>query len=352
VSEREPLASVGAAGYDPVPSNRGRMQAMPLLLTEAQVASLLRMEELVDLMERTLAEFSSGRALQPVRTALALPHASFLGTMPAFLSEGDALGVKLVTYAPRNAERGEHTHLAVVLLFDPVTGALLSIMDGRLITEMRTAAVSAAAARALAKPDAATLALLGSGVQARSHLEAFRVVRPLRRVLVWSPTREHREAFAREQGKRHGIPVEAAATAEAAVRGADLVVVATSSHTAVLHGEWLAPGVHVTGVGAFRPDWRELDAEAVRRARVYVDSRAGAAAEAGDLIQAEREGAIGPHHVRGEIGEVFAGTLAGRGDDQEITFFKSLGMAVEDVATARHVCRLARERGIGTEIAL
>ena len=326
---------------------------MPLLLAESEVASLLRMEELIDLMERTLAEFSSGRALQPVRTALALEaHDSFLGTMPAYLSDADALGVKLVTFAERNAARGMPTHLATVLLFDPETGSLLSIMDGRLITEMRTAAVSAAAARALARPKAGTLALLGSGVQAKSHLAAFKVIRPLERVRVWSPTREHREAFAREESGRFGIPVEATDSAEAAAREADLVVVATSSHTAVLNGEWLAPGAHVTGIGAFRPDWRELDAEAVRRARVYVDSRAGAAAEAGDLIQAQRERAIGPHHVRGEIGEVFAGTLVGRGDDREITFFKSLGMAVEDVATAKHVYQLACERGLGLHVPL
>ena len=183
---------------------------MPLLISESEIASLLRMEELIDLMERTLAEFSSGRALQPVRTALALePHSSFLGVMPAYLPGSGALGVKLVTFAERNAARGMPTHLATVHLFDPETGSLLSIMDGRLITELRTAAVSAAAARALAKAGAGTLALLGSGVQAGSHLAAFKAVRALKRARVWSPTREHREAFAREQAERHAIPVEA-----------------------------------------------------------------------------------------------------------------------------------------------
>src|SRR5262245_38951053 len=206
---------------------------MPLVLKESEVASVLRMEELIDLMERTLAEFSSGRALQPVRTAIPIAaHEAFLGTMPAYLSDGDALGVKLVTFAERNATRGMPTHLATVMLFDPATGALLAIMDGRLVTEMRTAAVSAAAARALAKPGAATLALLGSGVQAKSHLEAFRCVRPIGRVRVWSPTPEHREAFAREESERSGLAVEAKASAEEAVRDADLVVVATSSRTA------------------------------------------------------------------------------------------------------------------------
>ena len=326
---------------------------MPLLLVESEIASLLRMEELIDLMERTLAEFSSGRALQPLRIALPIEkHAAFLGAMPAYLAMDDALGVKLVTFAERNAARGMPTHLATVLLFDAETGALLAIMDGRLITEMRTAAVSAAAARALARSGGETLALIGSGVQARSHLMAFRCVRTISRVRVWSPTREHREAFARAEYERTPVPVDAVDSAEAAVRGADLVVVATSSRSAVVQGEWLSPGAHVTGIGAFRPDWRELDAETVRRARVYVDSRAGAAAEAGDLIQAQREGAIGPHHVRGEIGEVFAGTLVGRSDEREITLFKSLGMAVEDVATARHVYRLATERGAGLHVPL
>ena len=326
---------------------------MPLLLVESEIASLLRMEELIDLMEKTLAEFSSGRAVQPVRTAIPIEkHAAFLGTMPAYLGDGDALGVKLVTFAERNAARGMPTHLATVMLFDPETGSLLAMMDGRLITEMRTAAVSAAAARALSRAGAKTLALIGSGVQAQSHLAAFKAVRPLTRVRVWSPTREHREAFAREQYEHSTVPVEAVDSAEAAARGADLIVVATSSRTPVLRGEWLSPGAHVTGIGAFRPDWRELDAETVKRARVYVDSRAGAAAEAGDLIQAQREGAIGPHHVCGEIGEVFAGTLAGRGGDDEITLFKSLGMAVEDVATAKHMYRLALERGMGLHVPL
>jgi alanine dehydrogenase len=326
---------------------------MPLLLDEAAVASLLRMEELIDLMERTLAEFSAGRATQPARGSVMLePHDAVLFAMPAYLPATDALAVKLVSVAPKNAKRGLPTHLATVLLLDPATGVLLAVMDGRLITELRTAAVSAAAARTLARADWATLALLGSGVQAKSHLEALRLVRTLKAVRVWSPERAHREAFAREQSERFGLPVQAAGSAEEAVRGADLVVTATSSRTPVLRGAWISPGAHVTAVGAFRPDWRELDAETVRRARVYVDSRAGARAEAGDLILAEREGAIGPHHVRGEIGEVFGGTLVGRRDEQEITLFKSLGMAVEDAAAAQHVFRIARQRGVGVDVAL
>ncbi len=311
---------------------------VPRLLDEAAVASLLRMEDLVDLMARTLADFSSGRARQPVRTVLPIAeHDALVAVMPGYLPTSGALAVKVVTLAPGNAGRGMPTHLATVLLLDPATGALLAILDGRLITEMRTAAVSAAAARALAPPDAAVLALLGSGVQARSHLEAFRLVRPLARVRVWSPTAANREAFARAESKRHGLAVEAVESPERAVRGAALVVVATGSRTPVLEGRWLEPGMHLTGVGACRADQRELDAEAVRRSSVWVDSLDAARVEAGDLLLAGREGVRWDDQVRGEIGAVFEGTLAGRRDPAEITLFKSLGLAVEDAASARLV---------------
>jgi alanine dehydrogenase len=321
--------------------------AAPLVLDEAAVAALLRMDELVDLMQRTLADFSSGRAIQPVRSVIrAEPHDTLLAVMPGHLPGTGALGVKVVTVAPGNAAHGLPSHLATVLLFDPATGALLAILDGRLITELRTAAVSAAAARALARPGARTLALLGSGVQAGSHLEAFRVVFPLERVRVWSPSREHREAFVRDHAGA-GVRIEAAARAEDAVRGADLVVAATASRTPVLAGEWLAPGTHVTGIGACRPDQRELDTATIARASVWVDSVAAARVEAGDLLLADGEGARWDDHVRGEIGAVFAGTLPGRRDEREITLFKSLGLAVEDAATARLCCERARARGAG-----
>src|SRR5258706_4205606 len=320
---------------------RSAPAALPSLLNEAAVGALLRMEDLIDLMERTLADFSSGRTVQPVRTVVPIQeHDALMAVMPGYLPGAEALAVKVVTVAPRNDARGLPSHLATVLLLDPETGALLTIMDGRLITEMRTAAVSAAAARALAPPGATVLALLGAGVQARSHLEALRLVRPLERVRVWSPTRERREAFAREQTERWGIPVEAVESAERAVRGAHLVVAATSSRTPVIEGRWLEPGMHLTAVGAARADQRELDTETVRRSSVWVDSLAAARVEAGDLLLAAREGASWDERVRGEIGAVFEGTLAGRRAADEITLFKSLGLAVEDAASARHVWRL------------
>jgi alanine dehydrogenase len=326
---------------------------MALVLDEPTVAQLLRMEELIDLMEGTLAEFSSGRAVQPVRAILSLErHGSFMGVMPGYLSTADALAVKLVCLVPRNADRGMPTHLATIVLMNPETGETLAIMDGRLITEMRTAAVSAAAARRLARRETPVLAILGSGVQAKSHLDAMRAVRTLGEVRVHSPNAAHRERFALEASSELGIPVRAMESAEAAVRGADLVVTATASRTPVVHGAWIEPGCHVTAVGACLRDWRELDGQAVAGARVFVDSRDAARVEAGDLILAEREGAISPDHVAGEIGAVFAGALGGRTDDRQVTLFKSLGLAVEDVATARHVFERARARGVGTEVAL
>ncbi len=326
---------------------------MTLLLGEAQVRTLLTMEETIGLMEEALRAFSTGGVVQPVRTAVSVPpHAGYLGLMPAYLTTREALGAKAVTFYPKNAERGLPTHLAAILLWDSLTGELLAIMDGRLITEVRTAAVSAVATNALARADAQVLGILGAGVQARSHLEALRIVRPLRRVRVWSRTVAHAESFAREMEERVRLPVQVCATAEEAVRGAALIVTATSSPAPVLQGRWVAAGTHINAVGAPRPDWRELDTDTVTRARVFVDSRAGALVESGDVLVPIREGAITDAHIRGEIGEVLAGTVEGRRTPEEITLFKSLGMAVEDVATARYVYERARARGLGRTIEL
>jgi alanine dehydrogenase len=291
-------------------------------LDETAVGRLMRMEEVIPTMERALADYSSGAVVQPVRTVLPVAeHQGFLGLMPAYT--GSALGTKLVAFYPRNTD--VPTHHATILLFEPESGEPLVTMDGRLITEVRTAAVSAVATEHLARTDASVLAIIGSGVQASSHLEALRLVREFREVRVWSPRRA--KAFAQEHG------VDAAASAQEAVRGADVVVVATTSQTPVLFGQWLSPGAHINALGAPRPDWRELDDEALRRSRVYVDSREAAQKESGDVIAAGE--------VFAEIGEVAAGTKSGRRSAEEVTLFKSLGLAVEDVATAELVYRKA-----------
>src|SRR5947208_3695727 len=295
----------------------------PLFLNEEQVKKHLRMADLIPAMEKALIEFSTVKVTQPVRSVINVdPPGGFLGLMPALTSDG--LGLKAVTFYPSNAERGIPTHMATIFLVDPQTGAPLAIMDGRLITEMRTAAVSAAATKLLAAPESKILAILGSGVQARSHVEALRLVRQFEEIRVWSPTTKHADRFAKEIGGR-------ALSAEEAVRGADVVVTVTSSKTPVLKGSWLKPGCHVNAVGACRPDCRELDDDAMANV-VFVDSREGALKESGDVI-------LSGAKIYAELGEAFAGKVPSRAN--ETTIFKSLGMAVEDISAALLVYRSA-----------
>jgi alanine dehydrogenase len=293
-----------------------------MILDEGAVRDLLRMEDLIPVMARALADLSSGKVVQPMRVMVPIAdHGGFLGLMPAY---GGALGAKLVTFYPGN--QGVPTHHAVIVLFRPETGEPLVTMDGRLITEMRTAAVSAVATKCLARPEASVLGILGAGVQARSHLEALRLVRTFREIRVWSP--RNARAFAKQFG------IRAAASAAEAVRGADVVVVATTSQTPVLLGEWLSAGTHINAVGAPRPTWRELDDAVLRAARIYVESREAATRESGDVIAAGQ--------VYAEIGEVVTGAKRGRESAGEITLFKSVGVAIEDVATADLVYRKAQ----------
>jgi ornithine cyclodeaminase/alanine dehydrogenase-like protein (mu-crystallin family) len=296
-----------------------------LFLNEDRVRQHLRMTDLIPAMEKALIVFSAGKVTQPVRSVIKVdPPGGFLGLMPALTPEG--LGLKAVTFYPSNAERGIPTHMATIFLVDPRTGTPLAIMDGRLITEMRTAAVSAAATKLLAAPDARILGILGSGVQARSHLEALRLVRQFEEVRVWSPTREHAKQFAEEIGGT-------AVSAEEAVRGADVVVTVTNSKTPVLKGSWLKPGCHVNAIGACRPDWRELDDDTMANI-VFVDSREAALKESGDLI-------LSGAKIYAELGEALAGKVPSHAG--EITIFKSLGMAVEDITAAIVVYRAVTE---------
>jgi alanine dehydrogenase len=311
------------------------------------------MRDLVPLMERALAGFSSGRVVQPVRTMIPVQeHGGFLALMPAYLVEHGAMGLKAVTFYPGNAAGGLPTHLATVLLHDPATGALLSVMDGRLITEMRTAAVSAAATKHLARRGAGVVALLGAGVQARSHVEALAEVCTLAEVRVWTRTRAHADACASEIADHHGVRAVATESAEEAVKGAEIICTVTGSQTPVLRGRWLARGAHINAVGAPRPDWRELDTDAVASARLFVDSRAAALVEAGDIVAPIAEGVLTPAHIQAEIGEVFGGRHPGREDAGQITLFKSLGLAVEDVASAQLAYERARDREIGEPFGL
>jgi alanine dehydrogenase len=292
-----------------------------MFLDEEKVRACLRMEDLIPAMAEALRALSAGEVAQPLRKVLSIPeHGGFFGIMPAY---GRALGAKLVTFYPGN--EGKPTHHAIIVLFRPETGEPLVTMDGRLITEMRTAAVSAVATDLLARRDAAVLAILGSGVQARSHLEALRLVRQFREVRVWSP--RHAGEFARR------FQVEATATAEQAVRGADVVVVATSATEPVLRGNWISAGAHINAVGATRPDWRELDDEVLRRSRLYVESREAASRESGDVMASAG--------IFAELGEVVAGAEPGSRSSEEITLFKSVGVAIEDLTAAELVYQRA-----------
>jgi len=294
----------------------------PIFLDEKEVRQRLRMADLIPAMEKALIDFSAGKVTQPVRQVIPVdPPGGFYGIMPALTPDG--LGQKIVTFYPPNADKGIHTHMALIILNDRKTGAPLAVMDGRLITEMRTAAISAVATKLLAAKDAKTLAILGSGVQARSHFEALSLVRNFSEIRVWSQTKAHAEEFAKECGAK-------VTSAEEAVSGADVVVAVTSSKTPVLKGEWLKPGSHVNAVGACRPDWRELDDDAMLNNVVFVDSREAAMKESGDVI-------LSGAKIHAELGEAFAGTVPPRAN--ETTIFKSLGMAIEDIAAASLVYR-------------
>lgn len=297
----------------------------PIFLNEEQVRQHLRMSDLIPAMEKALIDFSADRVIQPVRTIISVdPPGGFLGLMPALTPGG--LGLKAVTFYPSNAALGIPTHMATIFLVDAETGIPLAIMDGRLITEMRTAAVSAVATKLLARADAKILAIFGSGVQARSHVEALRVVRQFEEIRVWSHTPEHAREFAQEIGAQ-------ATSAEAAVQDADVIVTVTSSKMPVLKGDWLKTGSHVNAVGACRPEWRELDDNAMQRSVLFVDSREGAMKESGDVI-------LSGATIYAELGEALAGKVPSR--TNETTIFKSLGMAVEDIAAATLVYRTVK----------
>jgi thiomorpholine-carboxylate dehydrogenase len=288
-------------------------------LDEAAVRAVVRWDPLIARMEAALAAFSSGRVIQPVRNMITIEEGKrYLGVMPAVAD--DAMGLKAVSFYPGNAGTSVPTHLALILLFRPDTGEPLAVMDGRLLTEMRTAAVSAAVTKSLASPDSRVLALLGSGVQAKAHLEALSHVRRFDEVRVWSRTPAHAERFAREHRAR-------AMDAESAVRGADVIVTATNALEPILKGAWLSPGAHVNAVGSPRPTWRELDDEAMANVLV-VDSREAVLKESGDVR-------LSGARIYAEAGEIFAGAIpAPLG---QTTVFKSVGLAIEDIAAARLV---------------
>jgi alanine dehydrogenase len=324
-----------------------------LVVNQAEVEALLPMAECMDVMQRALRALADGDAVLPLRTVVPLRDGrSAFAAMPAYLGQPASVGIKVITVFPGNDGTHLDSHQGAVLLFEVEHGQLLAVMDASAITAIRTAAVSGVATRALARDDAADLAILGAGVQAMTHLDAMRVARPIARVRVWSRSAERARRFALRASERFGVDVEPVGSAREAVDGAAVVCTTTSSREPVLRGEWLAAGVHVNAVGASLPTARELDSEAVRRARLYVDRRESALNEAGDFLIPRREGTITDDHIVGELGDLLVGRVDGRRSPTEVTLFKSLGLAVEDVAAAHHIYAKAVRAGRGRRVEL
>ncbi|HJZ49362.1 MAG TPA: ornithine cyclodeaminase family protein [Roseiflexaceae bacterium] len=324
---------------------------MPILiLNHIEVEQLLPIAECVEVMAEALADLSAGRMHQPLRTIVRPPDAAgLMGLMPSYRAGERALyGLKAVCVFPGNTAKGKDAHQGSVMLFSAETGELLALLNASAITAIRTGAVSAVATRLLAREDAGDLAILGTGVQARSHLAALACVRPIRRARIASRSFEHAWAFAEAFRPRYPFPIEPVETAEAAVCGADLIVTATTAAEPIVLREWIAPGAHINAIGSSIPTARELDTATMAAAGLFVDRRESTLNESGDYLFAMRAGAIGPDHIRAEVGELLLGKHAGRSGPDEITVFKSLGLAVEDLAAADYVYRQAQTRGVGT----
>ena len=321
------------------------------VLRGPQVRQLLPMSECVELMHRTMIAVSERRVVLPLRSVMVMPgELGMLGNMPGYIAEPECFGVKLVSLIPRNKPTQYSSHLGLVLLFEAQHGCPVALLDAGEITAIRTAAASGLATRLLARPDAGDLALLGAGEQARSHLEAMLAVRALRRIRVWARDGGKAAAFARAEGARHGVTIETSATVPEAVAGADIICTLTKAREPILLGEWLAPGVHLNLVGSSLAATAEIDTPAVVKSRFFVDYRESTVNEGGEYLRALAAGAVEPEHILGEIGEVANGSMVGRRSPSDVTLYKSLGIAPQDLASAHYVLAKARAAGVGQVI--
>jgi ornithine cyclodeaminase/alanine dehydrogenase len=324
-----------------------------LLLSETQVKALIDIDELIETLTQAHLQYSTGKAVMPVR--LVVPLADIQGrltSMPGFLNEEKALGMKVVTYFQENPKRGLPAILATLMLFSAETGKIVAVMDGGYITAMRTACASALATKILARAQTPVMGILGAGVQARAHIEALARVRKLAKIKIYSPSGTSAPRIREALEPAIGIPIEVSASAEDAVRDSDIVVTVSTAKEPIVRPHWLKPGVHINAVGSHRPDLREIDGATLARAKIVVDSREAIMAECGDILLALKENSISPDAIHAEMGELLAGGKAGRIDDDEITLYKSVGIAVQDVAAAHLVYRKALQRGVGTHVAI
>ena len=321
-----------------------------LVLSHNEVVELLPMKECIAIMREALIALAAGEVHQPLRTIIWPPGAAgAMGLMPSYASgKRAAFGLKAICVFPGNPAMGLDSHQGGVLLFSAETGELQALMNASAITAIRTAAVSGVATDLLAREDACNLALIGTGVQARTHLAAMSQVRSITRCRIASRHIEHAEEFAEEMRRKFSFPLEPVSTVEEALEGADLIVTATTAREPIVRREWISPGTHLNLVGSSIPKAREVDTATMAASSLFVDRRESTLNEAGDYLLAAQEGAIGPDHIRAEIGEVLHGDKPGRSSPEEITLFKSLGLAVEDLAAAEFLYRKARELSAGT----
>jgi ornithine cyclodeaminase len=323
-----------------------------LILDHKEVVELLPIKECIPVMREALIALAAGKAHQPLRTIIRPPDAKgVMGLMPSYVS-GDqaAFGLKAICVFPGNPAKGMDSHQGGVLLFSAETGELLAMMNASAITAIRTAAVSGVATDSLARAGARDLAILGSGVQARSHLVAMSEVRSIRHCRIASRHIEHARSFAEEMRQDFSFPIEPVETVEEAIKAADLIVTATTAREPIVKREWISAGAHLNLVGSSIPTTREVDSETMAAVRLFVDRRESTLNEAGDYLFAAREGVIGPDHIRAELGEVLKGDKPGRTSLEEITCFKSLGLAIEDLFAAEYLYRKAKQSRVGTWI--
>lgn len=322
-----------------------------LVLSEKEVRGLIDAEELIQALKEAHVQFSTGRAVMPVRLVTPLPEIKGrITSMPAFLSADRALGMKVVTYFPENPKRGLPIILATISLYSPESGRLIAVMDGGYITAIRTACISALATRTLANPQTPVMGLLGAGVQARAHVRVLAKVRRLAKIKVFDLMEGSAQRLKEDLEAEVGVKIEPVASAEEAVRDSDLLVTVTTAKEPILKTEWLKPGVHINAIGSHRPDLREIDGATLGRAKVVVDAREAIMAECGDILLAIKEGTFSASGIHAEIGEILAGKKPGRTSADEITLYKAVGIAIQDVATAHLVYRRALERKVGTQV--
>ena len=324
-----------------------------LIVNQSEVAEWLTMHECIEVMAEAFKTLAAGNAILPLRPIMWLPERfGALGMMPAYMQDLNAMGLKVLTIFPGNHGTQYDPHQGAVMLFEAKHGCLLAIMDATEITAIRTAAVSGLATKLLARDEAHDLAILGTGTQARTHLAAMLLARKITRVRVWSRNADHAKKFAERESQRHNINVEPMPTAKEAVTEADIICTATAAQEPVVYGDWLKAGAHLNAVGACTPITRELDTAAMLKSRLFVDRRESALNEAGDFIIPKKEGVLDDSHIRGEIGEILLGQVQGRTSPEQMTLFKSLGLAIEDLASAQHIYTKMLEKGVGTWVEL